>query len=345
MLKSVKLKNFQRWKRQTLTFGPGVNTIHGPSDSGKSSLMRALEWHMLNDAPDTFPDFCHWDAETKSCSVNLELDEHRIIRRRKEGGLNSYVLDGRQYDAVRTDVPEPVSKVLRVSPVNFQTQHSSAFWLADSPASVSRQLNQIIDLEQIDLSLSRAASEVRSAKNHADIFRAQAIESRATRDALAWTQSADKDLSALEILESEIEELQETIATLEEIGESIQMIDSESEESVDLLQTAQELLQLASEIEVSRSIIQELETIARQLNSIEERDGALIQAAEDILTDSERLQALQSEVIDLSMLHKSLKQEAAESCQLEQEVSQLKRELKAISKSTCPACGRAFGST
>ena len=51
ILKSIKLINFQTHQEVKLDLSPTITTIKGPTDSGKSSVLRALRWVCLNDIP------------------------------------------------------------------------------------------------------------------------------------------------------------------------------------------------------------------------------------------------------------------------------------------------------
>ena len=44
MIEAVEIINFQPHENTVLEFAPGVNVIKGQSRSGKSSIIRSLEW-------------------------------------------------------------------------------------------------------------------------------------------------------------------------------------------------------------------------------------------------------------------------------------------------------------
>lgn len=43
-IKKLVVDNFQSHEHTEVEFGPGLNVIVGPSDHGKSALVRALRW-------------------------------------------------------------------------------------------------------------------------------------------------------------------------------------------------------------------------------------------------------------------------------------------------------------
>lgn len=164
--KSIKLENFQSHIETTVQFAPGITTIVGPSDHGKSAILRALKWVCLNDIDG---DGFITEGE-KTCSVALTTDQlvdndHEINRSKgTKFSLNTYALDGKVFKSFNTNVPAEIENTLHVNDINFQCQHDSPFWFAESAAEVSRQLNAVVDLSIIDSTLTNIAASVSEAK-------------------------------------------------------------------------------------------------------------------------------------------------------------------------------------
>ena len=85
----------------------------------------------------------------------------REIQRQRSASNNSYGMDGVEFKAFGNDVPEDIARVLNVSELNFQGQHDAPLWFTESAGEVSRRLNYIVDLSQIDSTLSAIDSIVR----------------------------------------------------------------------------------------------------------------------------------------------------------------------------------------
>jgi len=160
MLEKLQIKNFQKHQRLTVEFSPTITTIIGASDSGKSSLYRALYWLVYNKP--LGGEYVHWDKDT--AALCLDIDGQRIVRAKylKNTGDSYYRINKQnKLKAFGTGVPEDVLKVLNLDSINFQNQHDSPFWFSETAGEVSRQLNAIVDLSSIDLSLSKVASLLR----------------------------------------------------------------------------------------------------------------------------------------------------------------------------------------
>lgn len=156
-LASLRIKNFQAHKSLVVKLDQ-ITTITGPSDRGKSAIIRALRWVCLNQ-----PSGRGFIQDGREFSkVEIDIDDHTITR--IKGKTNRYVLDGEDLKSFGQGVPDRVAEILRLGPENFQRQHDAPFWFADSAGEVSRKLNDIIDLGIIDDALTYANRQVRQSK-------------------------------------------------------------------------------------------------------------------------------------------------------------------------------------
>lgn len=200
MLTRLTLRNFQPHETIALDLAPGTNVLVGPSDSGKSAVLRGLRWLALNQ-PDGDGFIRHGAS---SASATLELDGHKV-RRRRGRGVNSYRLDGQKplVSFGRGKVPADVAALLNLGPLNFQPQHDAPFWLGLPPAQVARELNTVVNLEQIDHAQAHAAARVRRAQAELAVCKRRLEEARSRRDALAWVKDARRLWNEAEALRME----------------------------------------------------------------------------------------------------------------------------------------------
>lgn len=165
MIERLYIQNFQSHKDTQLDFHKGVNCIIGPSDSGKSAVMRALLWPITN-RPTGESFRSTWGGKT---TVGITLDDGEVIRSRDKNS-NRYFFadvvgqdteDGEELTAFGQDVPVEVSKLLNLGEVNIQRQLDSPFLLSETAGEVARQLNAIANLDIIDTATVNIAREVR----------------------------------------------------------------------------------------------------------------------------------------------------------------------------------------
>lgn len=161
MLESLTLRNFQPHEKLTIKLDPHVTTIVGPSDHGKSSVLRALKWAVTNRPVGEA--FVRRGAEITKVSITVDGREIRRTKGRGHNAKNSYHLDGSPLKAFGTDVPEGVAKLLNTNDTNFQKQYDAPFWFSESAGVVSRSLNQIINLGIIDDTLAALGAAQRTA--------------------------------------------------------------------------------------------------------------------------------------------------------------------------------------
>jgi hypothetical protein len=193
LIRSVLIRNFQAHKRIKLDFDPGVNSIVGPSDVGKSAVLRAIRWVVFNRP---LGEAFIRDGAT-SCLVRIETDEGRVVRNRDDG-TNGYRLGKQVLLASRGEVPDVVSSVLRLSDVNFQWQHDGPFWFCNTAGDVSRQLNTIVDLSLMDDVLSRLATRARKARAEVSVVEDRVKDARQRRAALSCVPVMSEHLDEVE---------------------------------------------------------------------------------------------------------------------------------------------------
>ena len=190
MFTFVSIFNFQTHKSLHLDLEK-VTTIVGPTESGKSAVVRALRWVCLNKP--TGLGFLRVGA--KEVKVSLEVDDHTVVR--LKGKKNVYRLDGEEYRSFGNDVPEAIAKSLGVDDVNFQRQLDPPFWLTDSPGQVAKSLNAIVDLDIVDESLAHVGREHRDARAVHQVTRDRIDEAQAQVDALSHVPTMRDEHQAL----------------------------------------------------------------------------------------------------------------------------------------------------
>jgi len=223
MLQKLHLRNFQHHKNLEISFEQ-VTTIVGPTDIGKSAILRALYWICFNKP--SGKRFIRWG--TKKAGVRLLVDGHTIERIR--GTENFYKLDGRDFKAFGTGVPEPIEKILNIKPENIQHQidtqtHKSCFWLTLSPPQVSRELNQIVDLSLLDNILSFLLKGCRKTKANLHVLRERLKQAREQKKELAYAKQMDKDLIPVETECKKLLTIKIDIAQLEQTLDETEVLE------------------------------------------------------------------------------------------------------------------------
>ncbi len=195
MLERLSIRNFQRHERLGIKFDPQITTIVGPSDSGKSSVIRALRWLAFNRPLGT--GYIR-DGED-GCSAKIRIDG-RDVKRKRGKAENSYWIGERALAAVGTDVPEDVARLLNLSAENFAMQHDAPFWFSLTAGELAKQLNRIVDLGVIDGVAAELAFRIRAARAEAGVVEKRLAEAGRDVDRLAHVPDMAADLEAVEDL-------------------------------------------------------------------------------------------------------------------------------------------------
>jgi DNA repair protein SbcC/Rad50 len=162
MIEKITLHNFESHKDTTLEFSEGVNLIVGSTEKGKSSILRAIRW-VINNKP-SGEAFRSHNTPTEETSVTLQQNGTEIVRGR-DNTNNYYKYDGNVYTAFGQDVPTPIKAILNLSDINTQFQFDTQFLLSESPGSVAKYLNSVINLDSIDESLKNANTLIKQVDN------------------------------------------------------------------------------------------------------------------------------------------------------------------------------------
>ena len=167
MIDRIELENFQSHKKSVLELDPGINAIIGPSNNGKTSIIRALKLSRYNQ-PSGTAYISKWAKDkkgnqTKQMSVTVTKGKHTLTRG-KGSKLNGYQInDNDPLEALRKGgLPDQVVNFYNTNDVNLQEQMDKPFLIGSTPPEVAKFLNTIVDMTEIDVYLSAVESKKRS---------------------------------------------------------------------------------------------------------------------------------------------------------------------------------------
>ena len=352
MLRKIILHNFQRHKNLELSFGPGVNAITGSSDVGKSTVIRALRW-VLENRPQGVG-FLNWDSDLKDgVSVTLIFQGGDEIIRQRTQTSNSYIVNGVQLDAVRTDIPKEVAEIANIHSCCLQTQFSPYFLLQDTAGEVARKLNTVAGLEIISESLKSIGNVERTARANAETAKEEAGAVRISlerleplTDAAEKFQRAESAREVLLSLQSKIGKIQQTTKSLQQVNINLTRFAS--------INTAMALVtKLKKDDSILTTVSEQLRKVKYSVNRLKEIQGKLgretsltaitrkikvVQYEQEALKDmKERKDALYSIITELASAKEEMKQKEVQIQTVQKELSQMKKEL-----GQCPLCGGDF---
>lgn len=209
---SAKIRGFQSHEETTISFHPNLNCIIGATDSGKSSILRALRLVIENKPSGN--SFIRNGFDT--ASVEVSFSDTSISR--NKGATNNYVIDGEVLKAFGQTVPDTVANKLRIDPdLSIQKQSSPYFLLGNTESERAKLVDSFCDISLASLSVANARRNALRADKQADSLRVSLTPLKAKQGALN-TFAENKELVArIERGATKLDTVSKTVTSLTEL--------------------------------------------------------------------------------------------------------------------------------
>jgi exonuclease SbcC len=262
---------------------PKITAITGPSDVGKSSILRAIRWLATNRP---LGDGFIRDG-TDNTSVTLWTDSDKLSRRK--GDENTYHVNGKELKAFGTDVPSDVTDLLKIDGVNFAGQHDSPFWFDLTPGEVARKLNEIVDLTLIDTVMKDLGSRLTRNRTEQKVIKERKEDAEKELEELGNVVSLDKCLIDLEMSEERLLYLKGSWTDTEELIKNCERHTHKKEEMTQYEEAIRKVLKAGTQAKMSADRLQRLRCIRMAVEGHQKKASLEI-------PDVSRLEELKSEV-------------------------------------------------
>jgi len=356
MIKQLEIKNFQSHRDTCLDFVPGVNVIVGKSQSGKTAILRALQWVCFNRPRGNR--FVSIFSKNKRAFAKVEFDNEVIVELSKTKNETIYSLkkkgEGKVFKKFSSDVPDLVREAINLGSINIQNQLEEPFLVLDNGGRIAQEIAKITQIEKVDKWLSALNSmylktnqnvkflkkekeeiskKLKKLKN-LDVVqeRLQAgekIERKLNLSYQKWRFLSDW-LNEFEMIKLEIEKLS-SLELIDEKRKKIDLIFDEYRELMNKLLLFNEFLKccdLIFDLENKLEIVEKGETIVQKLCELIEKEDifAQILEIEDIIKEKEdELFNLKQRYIE--MLRKAKRCPFCLSVISEEQLSHIEREI------------------
>ena len=346
MIRKLTIRNFQNHADTELDFAPGINVIVGSSDSGKSAIVRALEWVRTN-RPLGTSFLRHGMDDEDMCSVAVECVDRKTkikVERRRGKNANEYRVDKDSMKAIGSDVPQQVTDTLRIDDLNIQHQLSPHFLILESPGVVGKTINAACHLEEMDECVAEGKRQVRTlqgevAKAEVDIedwtkelvnfedldqIRDEVVEAQALYDELVWMT---KNRNAVELIMTALMQVEQEMDAIPDAA---------------LVREAMRLLRetelLSRDAHILNGAVSDLAKVELELGAIPNAD--VVTAVTKVV---DKLALLQPRRDQLESVIGGIVRLGDAKAAYDEKAEEAKQKLfSAMDGVACPACGRVF---
>jgi DNA repair exonuclease SbcCD ATPase subunit len=175
-IEKVILENFQSHKYSVLEFDDQLNVILGPSDSGKTAILRGIRWALYNEPSG---DYFIREGE-QECSVTIVFNDGTKIKRYRSKSKNAYFLydsdnNETKFEGFGTSVPYEITEKIGIKKIlldsdlskaiNLSDQLEGAFLLSEKTSTRASSIGRLVGVNIIDDALREALRDSRNLSN------------------------------------------------------------------------------------------------------------------------------------------------------------------------------------
>ena len=363
----VEIKNYQAIQKATLEFDKGITAIVGATNSGKSSIIRAIKGAINNQSGNGFINY-----EADESSVKIITPNNIIEWTKGRKGSGKYIINGEEIAKIGRTQNQEVADLLNMEEIevgktkvriNFWDQMEKAFLMDNTPGQLfnfiaqSKEQEQVTTLEQTKKTeLQGLSNQIKTNNTRVDMLQTDLIKLKETNETLKPFNDFDMNL------------LNQRVEALTKTRDLISALDIISEDKANLTNTLDKINKPIKELETILGKIAERDTKLKPLQKAYQDylsafdEGALTRlkladnfteienlekAIKTLDTKYEVINSLEKKLNDIKGLRSKVVAEASiiddakgRLNKTTQEVKELETELNSFE--VCPFCGSAL---
>ena len=367
ILKSIRLKNFRKFKDSYLEFPDGVTSVIGLNGVGKSTLFEAIAWTLYGPvaARTSAEQIKREDAAASdSCRVELDFifddDAYHVVREMSGKNLSASGTATVNGKIVATGAEVVGKFIQRKLGMDWKSFYTSIFakqkelnTLSSMNPSERRQLIlRMLGINAIDEIISQIRSDLKEKKNLIETLSGMLVDEEGNNKILIYQQQIKKQQMLKDQRIRSIQQQKQLQHTIQQ-EHSKRKKETETKKSAyeQSLQTAASLEEKKSKSERKQRVMQDITFIE---NSLQERKKSIQKIKENLL----QTQNLERELQDfdkqqekntnsLQAVLQKKQQTLTLTTRLQKEIDQLTDKKHAIEKigpgAKCPTCDRILG--
>lgn len=334
---------------KTVTFVQGVNVIVGESETGKSTLIRALAL-VIENSPRGGEKLYQSDDSEEPLLVQIKTSTNDKIVRTKN---RYYLNDGKPMKAFGSSVPKPIKEILNFKPINWQRQFTDKpFLLFNTGGLAAKDLNKVTGLQDQEVLIGEIKERISDHKSEIKrLFKSNEEQQHIIakhKNVIRFKMKC----RGIMIKKGELKKLKEGINNLSRILDELETIRRKRMLNQNIIDKFSvqvgKIVKGKGVIKVYDERISELGNLVVQLERIPQFDDKIIeehgtnlqkvsvknQSSEQIKEKIEQLYALIGKVEGLKTLYRKA----------DKEVTEINKELNSVFNEIgyCPLCNRAI---
>ena len=280
------LNNFQQWKTGLIEFKPGLNILVGNTESGKSTLFRAINSILTGKMPEDYI-----RKGTKGCEVEIQFSDNTIFKRIRNKKDNVVNANGIIFERIGKEIPFEYFNKLGNTTIKFgnkelslcnYSQFEPHFFITLSDYDKSKLIGTICGIDIVDKLVDGINKDIRSNNSNIKFL----------------TEQIEKHKSEKELKEDEFNKKQEIVSNMQTLLEDIQ----------NKFKTLETLSNLNSKRLLLQSDIIYIEQQKNALKlKIDEFNKDKVEQLNTLYQLKIRLNKLQVEILDIEQQKQSLK--------------------------------------
>lgn len=283
LIEKVLIENFQSHESTELTFQDGLNVIVGPSDHGKSAVIRAIKWVLYNEPRGN--DFVR--QGTNFARVTLWLNTGYMITRERTSGKNRYILTDKNgnsniYEGFGNEVPQEVAKAHGIPKVvldtdintslNIGSQLEGPFLISETGAVRAKAIGRLTGLHIIDKAIRDSGTDLRRENQSRDRFEKELEEVNEKLNEYRYLDELEEKIEVSSKLIDNIEKYLDKLSLLTNIKDNLKDIEekySKTSYEISKLEKIDECDRIVKSVEVSFMKLKSLDSLkSRYINNL-----------------------------------------------------------------------------
>ena len=263
------LHNYRGYKHTVIPITSGLNVLYGEGGHGKSALVKAIRWCLLDERQKRF---ARKGILTKSGNIKTNEEVYvqanfntgEVIRRGADSTTPNLYWIGHVDkpfeewgDPIKNfkTVPDEVLKIINLSSVNVGKQFDLHFLLSQKGSEIAKDLNKMVNLEIIDSSQSNAKHFVTKVKREKESTEFNLVKYEKDLGSYDYLDAMGKALEEMEETEKRISESKDT---MREVGLLLNTLD----ETAEYRGKYENTLSFRSSVEATQELDEEIETLS-----------------------------------------------------------------------------------